>query len=146
MSELVYRINVYTELLEKQLSCIVPKDHRVHIHCFTDTPTFGLCLLEYFPNLHIGLTGVVCYTTKFNNADFLKQMAASDNKRILLETDVPYLVLVNLCDALKPKQLKPPFSQLLMIPWTAEFVAGVMGEGQDTKKELGIARAGAYGV
>lgn len=39
---------------------IMLKDHRVHIHCFTDTAAFGLHLLEYFLNLHIGITGVVC--------------------------------------------------------------------------------------
>ena len=55
----------------------VPKDHRVshlippssqftsdvyckkiHVHCFTDTPEFGKKLLDHFPNLYIGVTGI----------------------------------------------------------------------------------------
>ncbi|KAK0438372.1 hypothetical protein EV421DRAFT_2010654 [Armillaria borealis] len=116
---------------EKIMKEIVPKDHRVHIHCFTDTASFGLRLLEYFPNLHISVTGVVCYASKLNTAELLKQMSATDN------------------NALEPKQSRLPFSHSLMIPWTAEFVADVMGDGWDTERVLDVAREGAkrvYGV
>ncbi|KAK0462579.1 Metallo-dependent hydrolase [Desarmillaria tabescens] len=134
---------------ERIMKEIVPKDHRVHIHCFTDTAAFGLRLLEYFPNLHIGVTGVVCYASNLNTSDLLKQMAASGNKRILLETDAPYMVPANVYGALEPKQSRLPFSHSLMIPWTAEFVAEVMGEGWDAERVLNVAREGArrvYGV
>ncbi|SJL11823.1 uncharacterized protein ARMOST_15234 [Armillaria ostoyae] len=131
---------------ERIMKEIVPKDHRVHIHCFTDTAAFGLRLLEYFPNLHIGVTGVVCYATNLNTAELLKQMSANDNKRILLETDAPYMVPANVYGALEPKQSRLPFSHSLMIPWTAEFVAGVMGEGWGTERVLDVAREGAKRV
>ncbi|KAK0199546.1 hypothetical protein DFS33DRAFT_1388510 [Desarmillaria ectypa] len=134
---------------ERIMKEIVPKDHRVHIHCFTDTPAFGLRLLESFPNLHIGVTGVVCYASNINTAELLKQMTATDNKRFLLETDAPYMVPANVYDALEPRQSRLPFSHSLMIPWTAEFAAGIMGNGWDTVRVLDIAREGArnvYGV
>ncbi|PBK59227.1 Metallo-dependent hydrolase [Armillaria solidipes] len=128
---------------ERILKEIVPKDHRVHIHCFTDTAAFGLRLLEYFLNLHIGVTGVVCYASNLNTAELLKQMSATNNKRILLETDVPYMVPANVYGALEPKQSRLPFSHLLMIPWIAEFVVGVMGDGWDTERVLDVVREGA---
>ncbi len=64
-----------------------------------------------------------------NTAELLKQMSANDNERILLETDAPYMVPANVYDTLEPKQSRLPFSHSLIIPWTAEFVAGVMGDG-----------------
>ena len=30
---------------------------KIHIHCFTDTPEFAQRLLDFFPNLYIGITG-----------------------------------------------------------------------------------------
>ncbi len=30
---------------------------QLHIYCFADTPVFDLRLLNYFPSLHIGMTG-----------------------------------------------------------------------------------------
>ncbi|SJL04279.1 uncharacterized protein ARMOST_07640 [Armillaria ostoyae] len=77
---------------ERILKEIVPKDHRVHIHCFTDAAAFGLRLLDYFPTLHIGVTA------NLNTAELLKQMSANDNKRFLLETDAPYMVPANNLD------------------------------------------------
>ncbi|PBK93077.1 hypothetical protein ARMGADRAFT_1046115 [Armillaria gallica] len=99
-----------TERITKE---IVPNNRQVCIHYFTNT-VFGLCLLDYFSNLHIGVTGVVCYATNLNTAELLKQMSANDN---------------NVYDALEPKQSRLPFLHLLIIPWMAEFVAGIMGDG-----------------
>lgn len=55
--------------------------------------------------------------------------------RILLETDAPYMIPANIYAALtspdmkgkKPKRL--PLCHTGMIPWTADFVAGVLNEG-----------------
>ncbi|KAK0506755.1 hypothetical protein EDD18DRAFT_1098001 [Armillaria luteobubalina] len=88
--------------------CIM--DHTWEVHGFTDTVAFGFCLLEYFPNLHIGVTGIVCYATNLNAAELLKQMSVVNNKRILLETDAPYMVLANVYGPLEPKQSRLPFA------------------------------------
>ncbi len=68
-----------------------------------------------------------------NTAEPLKQMLATDNRWILLETDMLYMVPANVYGMLEPNQSRFPFSHLLMIPWTAEFVAGIMGEGWDAE-------------
>ncbi|EGC32936.1 hypothetical protein DICPUDRAFT_155056 [Dictyostelium purpureum] len=66
----------------------VPKDHRIHIHCFTSSPDFAKSLLEYFPNLCIGFTG--CITFK-NSQSIRDSVEAVPIERILLETDGPYM-------------------------------------------------------
>ncbi|PBK84827.1 hypothetical protein ARMGADRAFT_1087987 [Armillaria gallica] len=76
----------------------------VRIHCFTDVAAFGLCLPEYFPNLYIDMTGVICYALNLNAAELLTQMSAADNKRNLLETEAPYMVPKNVYSALELKQ------------------------------------------
>jgi TatD DNase family protein len=62
---------------ERILKEEVPKDHKVrphlhdvdeiiinlahsqiHVHCFTDSPDFAQRLLDHFPNLYIGITGL----------------------------------------------------------------------------------------
>ncbi|KAF7330612.1 hypothetical protein MSAN_02455000 [Mycena sanguinolenta] len=42
---------------ERILKEEVPREHRIHIHCFTDSPAFAQRLLDWFPNLYIGITG-----------------------------------------------------------------------------------------
>ncbi len=59
------------------------------------------------------------------------------------------MVPANVYSVLEPKQSRLPFSHSLMIPWTAEFVAGVLGDGWDTERPLDVAREDAkrvYGV
>jgi TatD DNase family protein len=34
---------------------------QIHIHCFTDSPEFGQRLLDHFPNLYIGITGMLSF-------------------------------------------------------------------------------------
>ncbi|KAK0482517.1 hypothetical protein IW261DRAFT_1562224 [Armillaria novae-zelandiae] len=60
-----------------------------------------------FLDLHIGVTGVVCYATNLNTAERFKQMSVNGNERILLETDTLYTVPASVYGALQPKL---PFS------------------------------------
>lgn len=39
------------------LSENVPKEHHLHIHCFTDSPELAQKLFDHFPNCWIGITG-----------------------------------------------------------------------------------------
>lgn len=69
----------------------VPKDWKVHVHCFTSSLAMAERLLKSFPNLCIGFTGIVT----FKNALELQAVAkATPLDRILLETDGPYLAPV----------------------------------------------------
>lgn len=65
-----------------------PPDWKIHVHCFTSSPDMADKLLAAFPNLCLGLTGIVT----FKNAQELQEVAkATPLERLLLETDGPYL-------------------------------------------------------
>ena len=76
--------------------------------------------------------------------------------RILLETDAPFMTPSNIYAALKDCKGRLPLSNTAMIPWTAEFTAGVanerLGDGDarwDTERVLREGRENArkmYGV
>ncbi|PFH45612.1 hypothetical protein AMATHDRAFT_8907 [Amanita thiersii Skay4041] len=132
---------------ERILKEHVPKDHKIHIHCFTDSPAFARRLLDHFPNLYIGITGVISYSTNTDTATVVKQMVSSSSSlRILLETDAPYMVPANLYDSLPPLRSKLPLCHTAMIPWTAEFVADVAGRDWDAEKVMKEARENARKV
>ncbi|HKP97645.1 MAG TPA: TatD family hydrolase [Fibrobacteria bacterium] len=68
-----------------------PREWKIHVHCFTSSPDMAERLLEGFPNLCLGFTGIVT----FKNALELQQVAkATPLDRLLLETDGPYLAPV----------------------------------------------------
>ncbi len=92
-------------------------------------------MLEHFPNLYIGITGVITYSTNLNTSAVIRQMAASNpaspesSLRIVLETDAPYMTPSNLYNSLMEiKGRRLPLCHTAMIPWTAEFVADVAGQ------------------
>eukprot|EP00928_Gymnodinium_smaydae_P023225 TRINITY_DN19248_c0_g1_i1.p1 TRINITY_DN19248_c0_g1~~TRINITY_DN19248_c0_g1_i1.p1 ORF type:complete len:256 (-),score=65.02 TRINITY_DN19248_c0_g1_i1:47-814(-) len=72
------------ELLLKDL----PSAHPVHAHCFTSSKEMAWQLLDKFPNLYLGFTGVVT----FKDADAIREVVDYvPLERILLETDGPYM-------------------------------------------------------
>ncbi|KAK0202719.1 Metallo-dependent hydrolase [Desarmillaria ectypa] len=140
---------------ERIMKEVIPKNHPVHIHSFTDLPSFALRLLSHFLNLHIDITGVGTFSTNLNTADFLRQMVkALETFRIVLETDAPSTVPSNVYPALiagltSTKQIRLPLSHSLMIPFTAQYVASILGDAWVTKGVLTAGREGAkriYGV
>lgn len=73
------------------LEAEAPREWRIHVHCFTSSPAMAGRLLAHFPNLCLGLTGIVT----FKNAQDLQTVAKSTPlDRLLLETDGPYLAPV----------------------------------------------------
>ncbi|KAL0056648.1 hypothetical protein AAF712_016745 [Marasmius tenuissimus] len=76
---------------ERILKEIVPKDHRIYVQCFTDTPEFAQRLLSHFPNLYIGITGLITFTTNLKTAQVIRHMnpqpSTPSDLWILLETD-----------------------------------------------------------
>jgi TatD DNase family protein len=84
-----------------------------------------------------------------------KPPTSPDSLRILLETDAPYMIPSNLYSSLtlaSPdlKGKKLPLCHTGMIPWTAEFVAGLIGQEEwDTGRVMKVAKDNAkavYGV
>lgn len=179
---------------ERILKEEVPKDHKIHIHCFTDAPDFGQRLLDHFPNLYIGVTGVVTFSTNEDTPNIIRRMVggvdaprmtntdsgASDSTttpppsttpalstapasltapapsatpgwplRIVLETDAPFMVPANIYGALSGMKGRLPLCHTAMVPWTAEFVAGILGDGWDATRVMEVARTNArtvYGI
>ncbi|EKM61802.1 uncharacterized protein PHACADRAFT_248680 [Phanerochaete carnosa HHB-10118-sp] len=145
---------------ERILKAEVPKDHKIHIHCYTDSPEWAARMLEHFPNLFIGITGVITYSSNLNTSAVIRQMVSSSGEsqssstlRIVLETDAPFMVPGNIYAALpeiKGKRL--PLCHTAMLPWTAEFVAGVANEAGgswDVESVMKVARENArkvYGI
>lgn len=68
-----------------------PKNWRIHVHCFTSSLDLANKLLDAFPNLRLGFTGIVTFK---NALDLQEVVKATPLDRILLETDGPYLAPV----------------------------------------------------
>ncbi|KAG6826950.1 hypothetical protein H0H92_013787 [Tricholoma furcatifolium] len=136
---------------ERILKAEVPVDHKIHIHCFTDSPDFAQRLLDHFSNLCIGITGVISYSTNVDTSTVIRNMAAKSQGplRILLETDAPYMVPANLYDSLEGIKGKLPLCHTAMLPWTAQFVANVAGDAWTAERVMREARENAklvYGI
>ncbi|KAK0489054.1 hypothetical protein IW261DRAFT_1640530 [Armillaria novae-zelandiae] len=118
------------ENTERAMKEIIPKDHPVHVplpHRLARLcPPSSLSLPEP-PHRH------------HRRRDVLNQfeyggLAASD----VLETDAPYMVPSNvyhalLADPTLTEQARLPLSHSLMIPFTAQYVASVLGGAWDMK-------------
>jgi TatD DNase family protein len=105
----------------------VPRSTHIHIHCFTDTPSLASSLLSHFPNLFIGITGVITYSSNLNTTEVVKQTPL---ERLLLETDSPFMTPNNVLKAIKGlggKSTRLNVCWSAMIPWTAEWVANIKG-------------------
>ncbi|KAG8721029.1 hypothetical protein FRC09_008588 [Ceratobasidium sp. 395] len=118
------------------LTTHVPKEWKIHIHCFTDSVELAEKLLAYFPNLYIGITGVITYATNLNTAQVIRNLIkAGPNPtdptrsplRIVLETDAPYMTPANFTKT-QQTALGLKTNARGMIPWIAEFVATVANQ------------------
>ncbi|KAJ7148963.1 Metallo-dependent hydrolase [Mycena crocata] len=126
---------------ERILKDEVPKNHKIHIHCFTDAPAFAQRLLDWFPNLYIGVTGVVTYSSNTDTSTTIRNMFASSNStenlRIVLETDAPYMIPSTIYATPSLAGKKFPLCHCGMLPWTAAFVAKQLPAANKEKKEEG---------
>ncbi|GAA6038934.1 hypothetical protein JCM8097_000581 [Rhodosporidiobolus ruineniae] len=122
------------QLLTEEL----PREQKLHIHCFTDAPSLAAAILDHFPNSVIGITGVVSFQSNLNTAQVIRDLGAKcspdspEGLRIVLETDAPYMVPSTLPTkelGITSKQ-RFPFSIASVLPWTAEYVAKVLNEGK----------------
>ncbi len=106
----------------------VPKEHRVHVHCFSDTPEFARKLVDHFPNLYIGITGVITYATNLNTTAVVKDVVPLS--RLLLETDSPYMTPTNVTREIRKAHKKVsqlPVSHSGMISHIAQWIADLKG-------------------
>ncbi|KAK9331636.1 hypothetical protein V1520DRAFT_337328 [Lipomyces starkeyi] len=127
----------------------LPRQHLMHVHCFTDSASMARTLLSEFPNCVIGITGVITFQTLKSTTELLKMGGPGLLGRLVLETDSPFMVPSN-CQRKK----KPVYavSHSGMIPYTAVRVAELlssMDHEVGAEEVLVITRANArriYGV
>ncbi|XP_077181396.1 3'-5' RNA nuclease TATDN2 [Paroedura picta] len=76
------------DLLTIMKKC-VPKDYKIHRHCFTGRYSIIEPLLDYFPNLTVGFTALLTYPSANEAREAVKKISLS---RIVVETDAPYFL------------------------------------------------------
>jgi TatD DNase family protein len=92
---------------------LIPKDHYIHLHCFTGSLEFAKDLLEYFPNLFIGFTGCISFKNSVNEQNVVREIPI---ERLLIETDGPFMA---------PEPLRGQTCHSGMIPFVVENVAKI---------------------
>ncbi|XP_007451609.1 PREDICTED: putative deoxyribonuclease TATDN2 [Lipotes vexillifer] len=75
--------------LLKIMKKFVPPDYKIHRHCFTGSYPVIEPLLRYFPNMSVGFTAVLTYSSAWEARGSLKQIPL---ERIIVETDAPYFL------------------------------------------------------
>ncbi|XP_070559127.1 uncharacterized protein [Ptychodera flava] len=96
------------------LKRVVPRDYKIHRHCFTGTAEQARHILSEFPNSYIGLTALVTY----QSAKQVHQTATEiPLDRILLETDAPFFL---------PQQIKKTDRSLR---WSNPGMAACVAQG-----------------
>ena len=96
-----------------QLKGVVPREQRIHLHCFLGTSETVDLWLREFPNTHFGYTGDRIDRATAEEKEALKSLAAD---RILLETDAPYF------------SMNRPFSSPALLGMVAKKVADIRNQ------------------
>ncbi|KAK7208547.1 TatD family [Myxozyma melibiosi] len=108
----------------------LPRNHRLHVHCFTDSAEMGLEILEHFPNAVIGITGVITFASLLTTTGLIRSGGLRVLDRLVLETDAPFMVPNSLMkNANRAKMGIYAVSHSGMIPATAEKIVECLREG-----------------
>eukprot|EP00746_Dinoflagellata_sp_MGD_P025384 gnl/MRDRNA2_/MRDRNA2_159635_c0_seq1.p1 gnl/MRDRNA2_/MRDRNA2_159635_c0~~gnl/MRDRNA2_/MRDRNA2_159635_c0_seq1.p1 ORF type:complete len:421 (+),score=77.36 gnl/MRDRNA2_/MRDRNA2_159635_c0_seq1:42-1265(+) len=90
----------------RTLQEVVPKEHPIHIHCFSDSVEHALELCDHWPNLRIGFTGAITFRDnpakgkskgkggveeKKGEKHCMELVKGIPLERMLIETDGPYM-------------------------------------------------------
>uniref|UniRef100_A0A672JQR2 TatD DNase domain containing 2 n=1 Tax=Salarias fasciatus TaxID=181472 RepID=A0A672JQR2_SALFA len=67
----------------------VPRDYKIHRHCFTNSYPVIEPFLREFPNLYVGFTALITNTRATGARNAVCQIPLD---RIVLETDAPYFL------------------------------------------------------
>ncbi|KAM9362258.1 putative deoxyribonuclease TATDN2 [Symphorus nematophorus] len=76
------------DLLEIMKKC-VPREYKIHRHCFTNSYPVIEPFLTEFPNMYVGFTALITYSKATEARDAVRQIPLN---RIVLETDAPYFL------------------------------------------------------
>lgn len=75
--------------LFKIMTKCVPRDYKIHRHCFTNDYSVIEPFLEEFPNLYVGFTSLITYYSATEARASVRKIPL---ERIVLETDAPYFL------------------------------------------------------
>jgi TatD DNase family protein len=93
------------------------------------------------------VSGVITFSSNENTSELVRRMfAESPSPRIILETDAPFMVPANIYASLPTIRGRLPLCHTAMIPWTAEAVATIAGEGWDVDRVLELGKVNANNV
>ncbi len=71
----------------------VPRDWKIHLHCYTGSESTAVSFMDQYPNLYFGVCGNVTYRKN----DALRCMVTNlPTERLVIETDAPYNTPANL--------------------------------------------------
>ncbi|KAF4660716.1 splicing factor 3a, subunit 1 [Perkinsus chesapeaki] len=93
----------------------LPREHPIHVHCFSDSPRFLRAIATDFPNAYFGYAGVVSFV---KNRDLQESVRITPVDRLVLETDGPYLA---------PEPYRGNVAHCGMIPVVAHHIARIKG-------------------
>ncbi|XP_025060576.1 putative deoxyribonuclease TATDN2 [Alligator sinensis] len=75
--------------LLKIMKKFVPSDYKIHRHCFTGSYNVLEPLLKHFPNLSVGFTALLTYSSAAEARETVRKIPLN---RIIVETDAPYFL------------------------------------------------------
>ncbi|XP_051270676.1 putative deoxyribonuclease TATDN2 [Dicentrarchus labrax] len=76
------------DLLTIMRKC-VPREYKIHRHCFTNSYPVIEPFLAEFPNMYVGFTALITYLRAVEAREAVRQIPLN---RIVLETDAPYFL------------------------------------------------------
>ncbi|KAJ8408155.1 hypothetical protein AAFF_G00263830 [Aldrovandia affinis] len=68
---------------------VVPRDYKIHRHCFTNSYKVIEPFLQEFPNLSVGFTALITYPRAVEAKEAVRRIPLD---RIVVETDAPYFL------------------------------------------------------
>ena len=71
------------------MKIFVSSDYKIHRHCFIGSYPVIEPLLKHFPNMSVGFTAILTYSSAWEAHEALKQIPL---ERIIVETDASYIL------------------------------------------------------
>ena len=93
----------------------LPKEWKIHLHCYTGPAATAVELIATFPNMYIGITGSI---TVKKLSQVRETTSLVPLEHLLLETDAPYMVPIELKEKIR-------FSHPIMVLHVAEKIAKI---------------------
>eukprot|EP01112_Ceratiomyxa_fruticulosa_P020992 TRINITY_DN7297_c0_g1_i1.p1 TRINITY_DN7297_c0_g1~~TRINITY_DN7297_c0_g1_i1.p1 ORF type:complete len:306 (-),score=44.19 TRINITY_DN7297_c0_g1_i1:124-1041(-) len=72
------------------LKANLPTTHAVHLHSFNESSKYATTLMDHFPNLFFGISGMISFWGNYDLQDTVRDVIPLS--RIILETDGPHLL------------------------------------------------------